>query len=241
MPTLDSIDAEVQELKQRMSSVESTNTSQGTAIQNLQVIQGQHTTTLNSHATRLDNHDDQLADHNTRLHTIEDSTLKITFTREGRMPIMNEKGLIEVYMPDKLLIEDFRKVNDQLNIAQDFNWFRKISNIVGAGKVCFDFDRDDGIKSIILGQYTRIVIPTGLKITELTPEKSTLKAVNDDKMVTEQGLCFGIEVVQADADKEVLLSICNYTNHTVHLYRGKLICSLAHLFQYKTNPVITTE
>lgn len=241
MPTLDSLQAEVNVLTSRVSSLEGSSTSHGTKIQNLEVIQGQHSTTLTAHEDRLNNHDEQLADHDSRLHTLEDSSIKMIFFRQGKMPIQNSKGLILVYMPDNLTIEDFEKVNKQVDIAQDFNWFRKISNIVGAGKVCFDFDREEGIKSIILGQYTRIVIPTGIKVTELIPEKSTLKVVNDDDLIINHGLCFGVEIAIQDASNELLLSLCNYTNHTVHLYRGKVIAALAHLFEYKTNPVISTE
>lgn len=238
MATLDSLQADINALTSRVNSLESSSTSHGTKIQNLEVIQGQHTTQLNTHESRLNQHDITLENHEGRLKKLEESTLRFEFIREGKMPVVNSKGLIHVYMPDKLTLEDFKAVNQNVSLAQNFNWFRKISNSVGAGKVCFDFDREDGIKSILLGQDTRVVIPTGIKVLEITPEKSTLKVVNDEDLIMEEGLCFGVEVVVEDASKEVLLSLCNYTNHSVHIYRGQVIAALAHLFQYKTTPQI---
>lgn len=238
MATLDSLQSDIDALSRRVSSLEESSSSHGTSIQNLQTVVGQHTQTLNAHKTRLDDHDKQLEDHDKRLHLLEDSTLKVTLTREGKAPTQDDRGLINVYMPDNLKLEDFEKYNVDVSIAQNFNWFRKISNSVGAGKVCFDFDRQDGIKAILLGQDTRVLIPTGLKITEITPVKSVLKVVNADDLIIKKGLCFGIETFDVNSE-EIVVSVSNYTKNTVHIYRGEIIAQLAHVFMYKTNPTVT--
>lgn len=236
MPTLDSLQSEIDALERRMYIAETKISSHDTSIQNHGVTLSQHSDKLKNHESRLQDHDNQLTKHDQRLHTLEDSSLKITLTRVCKAPVVNTKGLIDIFMPDKLKLEDFEKFNQDVDIAQDFNWFRKISNSVGRGKVCFDFDREKGIKAILLGQATRVLIPTGLKISNITPIKSTLKVVNSDDMVINKGLVYGIEIIPET--EEAIVSIHNYTGSTVHIYSGEILCSIAHMFQYKTVPEV---
>lgn len=238
MATLDSLQRQLDSLTDIVDGLSQTVGRNTTTINNHGVLLNQHSNQLSHQEQTLTDHTRTLENHEDRLQALERSKLEVTLIRSVKAPYLNPNGTIDVYMPDDLTLEDFEEYNENVNIAINFNWFRKISNSVGRGKVCFDFDREKGIKSILLGQDTRVLIPLGFKITNLIPLKSTLKVVNEYNMIVNKGLTFGIEIINNNQE-EVVVSICNYTNNTVHINRGEVLCSLAHVFRYLTTPEVT--
>ena len=123
-------------------------------------------------------------------------------------------------------------------IKQKWNWLNKIFNPQGFGKVSFDLDRNSEghIKTIVLGQNTRLLIPTGIHIEEFTPVKSVLKAANEETNSINSGLVYGIEVLGQVPGDEVVVSVFNPTSEIIGIEAGSVLVQVLHLFSYHTVP-----
>ena len=143
-------------------------------------------------------------------------------------------------MPKDLTLDIMMQYNHSI-IKQRWNWVNKIFNPQGFGRVSFDLDRDGGkyIKTIVLGQNTRVLIPTGITIQDFTPLKSVLKVSNETDNSIYKGICYGIEVL--DDSDELIISVFNPTSTIVPIKAGDILVQVLHLFSYHTVPKLVTE
>lgn len=97
-------------------------------------------------------------------------------------------------------------------------------------------NHEERIKTIVLGQNTRLLIPTGIHIEEFTPVKSVLKAANEETNSINSGLVYGIEVLGQVPGDEVVVSVFNPTSEIIGIEAGSVLVQVLHLFSYHTVP-----
>lgn len=182
---------------------------------------------------RTDVVDPTLEDHENRIHKLEYSHIKYTTTRVVKSPKKEGNG-ITIYVPTDLTMDVMMGLNQGIT-SQTYHWFTKIFNPNGYGKVSFDLDRRENghIKNITIGQNSRVLIPTGLRI-KLTPSKSSLKIANYYNNAVYKGLQFTAEI--ANGTEELLIGICNPTSQVVDIPAGGPLVQLIQLFTYQTIP-----
>ncbi|MCM1438828.1 MAG: hypothetical protein NC131_06405 [Roseburia sp.] len=234
MATLDSLDNRLSVLEGRVDSASSQIGTISDNIHNLDTRMDSAEAKLANHEGRIQTLELKVEDHERRLLLIELSHINYTVSRNVKYPKKADQGFY-LYMPKDLTIDIMMQYNHSV-VKQKWNWLNKIFNPNGYGKVSFDFDREDTrfIKTIVLGQNTRILIPTGITIQDFTPIKSVLKASNETDNSMYKGICYGIEVL-GDSE-ELVISVFNPTSNIVPLRAGDILVQVLHLFSYHTVP-----
>lgn len=237
MATLDELSSQLAVLQSNYNSLANSVGRAQDDIHNLGTRLDTAETKLQQHAQKLAEHDTKLQNHEERLIIIENSTLKYKVSRDVKYLKKTTDGFL-MYMPKNLTIEEIMAINHGV-VKQHWNWLNKIFNPNGYGRVSFDLDKEEGkfIKNIVLGQNTRVLIPTGIILTEFTPFKSMFKVVNETNNSMYKGLQFGIEVVD-ETDKEIIISVSNPTSNIITLKAGEVLVQVLHLFSYHTTPEI---
>lgn len=181
----------------------------------------------------------KVENHEQRLLLIEPSHINYKVSRNVKYPKVATQGFY-LYMPKDLTLDIMMQYNHSV-IKQRWNWVNKIFNPQGFGRVSFDLDRDEGkyIKTIVLGQNTRVLIPTGITIQDFTTLKSVLKVSNETDNSIYKGICYGIEVL--DGSDELIISVFNPTSTIVPIKAGDILVQVLHLFSYHTVPKLVTE
>lgn len=235
MATIDEVASRVSVLERDYNTLSSTVSGHTTDIHNLDTRMDSAERRLGEHDQTLAQHRIELDDHERRLLLIENSHINYTVSRRVKYPKKADQGFY-LYMPQDLTIDIFMEFNSGV-IKQKWNWLNKIFNPQGFGKVSFDLDRNDQghIKTVVLGQNTRILIPTGITIQDFTPIKSVLKATNETENSIRKGLVYGIEVLGQTSD-EILVSVFNPTSHIIPIAAGEILVQVLHLFSYHTIP-----
>ena len=234
MATLDELDQRVTILENSLTSTSQSIEELGDDVHNLDTRVDSVETTLSNHESRIQTLETTVADHENRLLLIEQSTINYSVSRNVKYPKAADQGFY-LYMPRDLTIDILMEYNHGV-VKQRWNWLDKIFNPNGYGRVSFDLDREDGIyiKGIVLGQNTRVLIPTGITIQEFTPIKSVLKASNETENSKYKGICYGIEVF-GDSE-ELIVSVFNPSSEVVVLRAGEILVQVLHLFSYHTIP-----
>ena len=238
--------ATLDELDNRLRVVERDLSSSQTQVDNLADDVHNLGTRMDSAETKLDNHEQRIQtlevkveNHEQRLLLIEQSHINYKVSRNVKYPKVATHGFY-LYMPKDLTLDIMMQYNHSV-IKQRWNWVNKIFNPQGFGRVSFDLDRDGGkyIKTIVLGQNTRVLIPTGITIQDFTPLKSVLKVSNETDNSIYKGICYGIEVL--DDSDELIISVFNPTSTIVPIKAGDILVQVLHLFSYHTVPKLVTE
>lgn len=239
MATLDSLDQRLTLVENQISTLQNLMGNLSDDIHNLDTRLDSAESKLNNHEGRINQLELKVQNHEERLLLIEQSHINYTVSRNVRYPKVAPQGFY-LYMPKDLTVDIIMQFNHGI-VKQDWNWFNKIFNPNGYGKVSFDLDKGDGkyIKTIVLGQNTRILIPTGITIKDFTPIKSVLKAANESNNSKHKGICYGIEVL--DDSEELLISVFNPSSTIVSIAAGDILVQVLHLFSYHTVPNKVTE
>ena len=233
MATLDELANRISVLENRYSTLNRVVNGHTTEIHNLE----------NNHEERIKTLEVKVEDYERRLQLIENSHIlienfhiKYTVSRKVKYPKKADQGFY-LYLPEDLTIDILMGYNNGV-IKQKWNWLNRIFNPQGFGKVSFDLDRNSEghIKTIVLGQNTRLLIPTGIHIEEFTPVKSVLKAANEKTNSINSGLVYGIEVLGQVPGDEVVVSVFNPTSEIIGIEAGSVLVQVLHLFSYHTVP-----
>lgn len=234
MATLDELDNRLSSLEGRFGSVTSQVSGLSDDVHNLGTRVDSAEKKLENHEGRIHQLELRVENHEERLLLIEQSHINYTVSRNVKYPKVADQGFY-LYMPRDLTIDIMMQYNHSV-VKQKWNWLNKIFNPNGYGKVSFDFDQEDHrfIKNIVLGQNTRILIPTGITIKDFTPIKSVLKAANETDNSMYKGICYGIEVF-GDSE-ELIISVFNPTSTIVPIKAGDILVQVLHLFSYHTVP-----
>lgn len=235
MPTLDELNNRITVLERNQGNLGTAVTENANRIHNLDTRVDTAENKLKDHELRIQQLRIEVDDHEKRLQLIENSTIEYTVHRDVKYPKKADQGFY-LYMPNDLTVDLMMEYNSGV-IQQKWNWLNKIFNPQGYGKVSFDLDRDPDqcIKTIVLGQNTRILIPTGIVIENFTPIKSVLKATNEIGNSIHKGLVYGIEVLGQDPE-EIIISVFNPTSNTINIAAGDVLVQVLHLFSYHTIP-----
>lgn len=242
MATLDEL-ARISVLENLYSTLNSVVNGHTTEIHNLDTRLDTAESKLNNHEERLKTLEVKVEDHERRLQLIENSHIKYTVTvsRKVKYPKKADQGFY-LYLPEDLTIDILMEYNlmeyNNGVIKQKWNWLNRIFNPQGFGKVSFDLDRNSEghIKTTVLGQNTRLLIPTDIHIEEFTPVKSVLKAANEETNSINSGLVYGIEVLGQIPRDEVVVSVFNPTSEIIGIEAGSVLVQVLHLFSYYTVP-----
>lgn len=236
MPTLDDLANRITVLENAYLSLHDRINGHTTDIHNLDTRMDTAENKLTDHGQRINTLELRVEDHERRLKLIEESSIKYTVSRIVKYPKKAAQGFY-LYMPSDLTIDTLMEYNSGI-IKQKWNWLNRIFNPQGFGKVSFDLDRNSEghIKTIVLGQNTRLLIPTGIHIEEFTPVKSVLKAANEETNSINSGLVYGIEVLGQVPGDEVVVSVFNPTSEIIVIEAGSVLVQVLHLFSYHTVP-----
>lgn len=236
MATLDELANRISVLENRYLTLNSVVNRHTTEIHNLDTRLDTAESKLNNHEERIKTLEVKVEDHERRLQLIENSHIKYTVSRKVKYPKKADQGFY-LYLPEDLTIDILMEYNNGV-IKQKWNWLNRIFNPQGFGKVSFDLDRNSEghIKTIVLGQNTRLLIPTGIHIEEFTPVKSVLKAANEETNSINSGLVYGIEVLGQVPGDEVVVSVFNPTSEIIGIEAGSVLVQVLHLFSYHTVP-----
>ena len=171
MATLDSLDQRLSLVEDQISTIQNSMGNISDDIHNLDTRLDSAESKLNNHEGRINQLELKVQNHEERLLLIEQSHINYTVSRNVRYPKVAPQGFY-LYMPKDLTLDIIMQFNHGI-VKQDWNWFNKIFNLNGYGKVSFDLDKGDGkyTKTIVFGQNTRIIIPTCLTIKDFTPIK----------------------------------------------------------------------
>lgn len=238
MPTLDELASRITVLENRYSALQVSVNGHTTDIHNLDTRMDTAENKLTNHEQKINTLELRVEDHERRLKLIEESSIKYTVSRIVKYPKKAAQGFY-LYMPSDLTIDTLMEYNSGI-IQQKWNWLNKIFNPQGFGKVSFDLDRNENgyIKTIVLGQNTRLLIPTGINIEEFTPAKSVLKVANEEKNSINKGLVYGIEIIGQSQGDEIFVSVFNPTSTILEIKAGDILVQVLHLFSYHTIPEI---
>lgn len=239
MATLDELDNRLRIVERDLSSSQSQVDNLADDVHNLGTRMDSAETKLNNHEQRIQTLEMKVENHEQRLLLIEQSHINYKVSRNVKYPKVATQGFY-LYMPKDLTLDIMMQYNHSV-IKQRWNWVNKIFNPQGFGRVSFDLDRDEGkyIKTIVLGQNTRVLIPTGITIQDFTPLKSVLKVSNETDNSIYKGICYGIEVL--DGSDELIISVFNPTSTIVPIKAGDILVQVLHLFSYHTVPKLVTE
>lgn len=239
MATLDELDNRLRIVERDLSSSQSQVDNLADGVHNLGTRMDSAETKLNNHEQRIKTLEMKVENHEQRLLLIEQSHINYKVSRNVKYPKVANQGFY-LYMPKDLTLDIMMQYNHSV-IKQRWNWVNKIFNPQGFGRVSFDLDRDEGkyIKTIVLGQNTRVLIPTGITIQDFTPLKSVLKVSNETDNSIYKGICYGIEVL--DGSDELIISVFNPTSTIVPIKAGDILVQVLHLFSYHTVPKLVTE
>lgn len=238
MATLDELDNRLRIVERDLSSSQSQVDNLADGVHNLGTRMDSAETKLNNHEQRIQTLEMKVENHEQRLLLIEQSHINYKVSRNVKYPKVATQGFY-LYMPKDLTLDIMMQYNHSV-IKQRWNWVNKIFNPQGFGRVSFDLDRDrdEGkyIKTIVLGQNTRVLIPTGITIQDFTPLKSVLKVSNETDNSIYKGICYGIEVL--DGSDELIISVFNPTSTIVPIKAGDILVQVLHLFSV---PKLVTE
>ena len=238
MATLDELDNRLRIVDRDLSSSQSQVDNLADGVHNLGTRMDSAETKLNNHEQRIQTLEMKVENHEQRLLLIEQSHINYKVSRNVKYPKVATQGFY-LYMPKDLTLDIMMQYNHSV-IKQRWNWVNKIFNPQGFGRVSFDLDRDrdEGkyIKTIVLGQNTRVLIPTGITIQDFTPLKSVLKVSNETDNSIYKGICYGIEVL--DGSDELIISVFNPTSTIVPIKAGDILVQVLHLFSV---PKLVTE
>ena len=238
MATLDELDNRLRIVERDLSSSQSQVDNLADGVHNLGTRMDSAETKLNNPEQRIQTLEMKVENHEQRLLLIEQSHINYKVSRNVKYPKVATQGFY-LYMPKDLTLDIMMQYNHSV-IKQRWNWVNKIFNPQGFGRVSFDLDRDrdEGkyIKTIVLGQNTRVLIPTGITIQDFTPLKSVLKVSNETDNSIYKGICYGIEVL--DGSDELIISVFNPTSTIVPIKAGDILVQVLHLFSV---PKLVTE
>ena len=239
MATLDELDYRLRVVERDLSSSQTQVDNLADDVHNLGTRMDSAETKLDNHEQRIQTLEVKVENHEQRLLLIEQSHINYKVSRNVKYPKVATQGFY-LYMPKDLTLDIMMQYNHSV-IKQRWNWVNKIFNPQGFGRVSFDLDQDKGkyIKTIVLGQNTRVLIPTGITIQDFTPIKSVLKVSNETDNSIYKGICYGIEVLE-DND-ELIISVFNPTSTIVPIKAGDILVQVLHLFSYHTVPKLVTE
>lgn len=239
MATLDESDNRLRVVERDLSSSQTQVDNLADDVHNLGTRMDSAETKLNNHEQRIQTLEVKVENHEQRLLLIEQSHINYKVSRNVKYPKVATQGFY-LYMLKDLTLDIMMQYNHSV-IKQRWNWVNKIFNPQGFGRVSFDLDRDEGkyIKTIVLGQNTRVLIPTGITIQDFTPLKSVLKVSNETDNSIYKGICYGIEVL--DESDELIISVFNPTSTIVPIKAGDILVQVLHLFSYHTVPKLVTE
>lgn len=232
MATLDSLDKRLDVLEGRMDSAFIQIEGVSDMVHNLDTRMDSAESQLTNHESRIHQLELKVQNHEERLLLIENSHINYLVSRDVKYPKVADQGFY-LYMPKDLTVDILMEYNK--GVVQEWNWFNKIFNPNGYGRVSFDLDKVDKkfIKAIVLGQNTRVLIPTGITIQDFTPIKSVLKVTNETDN-SKRGIYYGIEVL--DGSDELIVSVFNPSSTLVSLAAGDILVQVLHLFSYHTVP-----
>lgn len=232
MATLDSLDKRLDVLEGRMDSAFTHIEGVSDRVHNLDTRMDSAESQLTNHESRIHQLELNVQNHEERLLLIENSHINYLVSRDVKYPKVADQGFY-LYMPKDLTVDIIMEYNK--GVVQEWNWFNKIFNPNGYGRVSFDLDKVDKkfIKAIVLGQNTRVLIPTGITIQDFTPIKSVLKVTNETDN-SKLGIYYGIEVL--DGSDELIVSVFNPSSTLVSLAAGDILVQVLHLFSYHTVP-----
>lgn len=232
MATLDELDNRLRVVERDLSSSQTKVDNLADDVHNLGTRMDSAETKLNNHEQGIQTLEMKVENHEHRLLLIEQSHINYKVSRNVRYPKVATKGFY-LYMPNDLTLDIMMQYNHSV-IIQRRNWINKIFNHQGFGRVSFDLYRDKGkyIKTIVLGQNTRVLIPTGITIQDFTPLKSVLKVSNETDNYIYKRICYGIEVL--DDSDELIISVFNPTSTIVPIKAGDILVQVLHLFSYHT-------
>lgn len=133
--------------------------------------------------------------------------LRFALSRDVKMPQRageHEAG-IDFFVPNKLYKDDILKANVNISginiIKSDHYW-------PSGNNVYLNCDDQGKVNSIILGAWSRIIIPSGVHAL-IEPWDSALIAANKSGIATKKGLIFGAQVVDSTYTGEIHISIIN--------------------------------
>lgn len=234
MPTLDDLNNRLNVLERDYNSLSQKVSDNSNQVHNLDTRVDSVENTLVNHSERIGTLELKVEDHEKRLLLIEQSKIEYSVTRLVKYPKKADHGFY-MYMPQDLTVDIFMEYNSGV-IKQKWNWVNKIFNPQGYGKVSFDLDRDEKgrIKSLVLGQNTRVVIPSGIVFKNIEPHKSVLKVANEKSNSINSGLVFGIEILESS--NEALITVFNPSSETIVIKEGDILVQVLHLFSYHTVP-----
>lgn len=234
MATLDELDVRLRILERDFDTVKSDVNTYNGKVHNLGTRVDSVEYALTDHRNRILSLEATTENHEERLKLIEESEVKYQVVRDVNYPKKATQGFF-MYMPNDITIDIFMEYNSGV-IKQKWNWLNKIFNPQGYGKVSFDLDRNEKghIKSLVLGQNTRVLIPSGIIFQDVLPKKSVLKVANESANSINKGLVYGIEILEEN--EEAFISIFNPTSETIIIKAGDILVQVLHLFSYHTIP-----
>lgn len=132
---------------------------------------------------------------------------------------------LDFYIPRNLTMQDMVSANP----IATFN------NPLAIGNIALELNHYNQVQSIVLAQYSRILIPSGIRVL-LEPRESMLMAANKSGISTKLGLIFTAEVVDSSYTGEIHIGVYNTTNKAVRLIQGQKLIQFIHVPVFLTNP-----